>query len=530
MKDIIKMFDKDETKFAKEAVLEAKKKKGEINNYLLEHVNEFSKNLEKYKDEQCPISIIYSIFLLAEFEEKKLFPILIKVFENPKYNPNKIIGYGLTDRLASILVSVFNGNFRKLNAIIENKKINDYIRGQFLRCYIYFYDHNMIDSKELEKYLLHIIKLYDYEDDTIYDAILEVIINAHLFSMLEDVKKMFRHGVIDTMIRGAYDDFIDSIFDYDDTFDKFSKIEDIIEEMSWWACFNEKEEDKDSDTKMSKEELAKYIEDDLKGLNKKSTKVGRNDPCPCGSGKKYKKCCIDKKESTLPYQILIDKSLSEYPKKKDSEEKYDLYDFYTEENIELDKLLYKVLKQKRIPLYIKRDYSTEDKINLQYCEMAFEKIKNIVKKEKFNTLEDYDNKVSIHYSIYQFYQKYSDLLIGLLKKPLCSKKNQYLDNLKELSDFFYSNFDLMNNNEILFLNTKHAQYSLENKLDEGIQFFEEKLEKCLPSLKYDIYYYLFDLYMCKYDDISKIEKLIDKEKDENLTEELAELKLEFMDF
>jgi len=23
----------------------------------------------------------------------------------------------------------------------------------------------------------------------------------------------------------------------------------------------------------------------------KSTKVGRNNPCPCGSGRKYKKCC-----------------------------------------------------------------------------------------------------------------------------------------------------------------------------------------------------------------------------------------------
>jgi uncharacterized protein YecA (UPF0149 family) len=22
-----------------------------------------------------------------------------------------------------------------------------------------------------------------------------------------------------------------------------------------------------------------------------SNKVGRNEPCPCGSGKKYKKCC-----------------------------------------------------------------------------------------------------------------------------------------------------------------------------------------------------------------------------------------------
>jgi methionyl aminopeptidase len=26
----------------------------------------------------------------------------------------------------------------------------------------------------------------------------------------------------------------------------------------------------------------------------RSTKIGRNDPCPCGSGKKYKKCCINK--------------------------------------------------------------------------------------------------------------------------------------------------------------------------------------------------------------------------------------------
>lgn len=34
-------------------------------------------------------------------------------------------------------------------------------------------------------------------------------------------------------------------------------------------------------------------------------KIGRNDPCPCGSGKKYKKCCLDKQNfalSTIPAQ------------------------------------------------------------------------------------------------------------------------------------------------------------------------------------------------------------------------------------
>ena len=31
----------------------------------------------------------------------------------------------------------------------------------------------------------------------------------------------------------------------------------------------------------------KYVKDQLKS----EIKVGRNDPCPCGSGLKFKKCC-----------------------------------------------------------------------------------------------------------------------------------------------------------------------------------------------------------------------------------------------
>lgn len=34
---------------------------------------------------------------------------------------------------------------------------------------------------------------------------------------------------------------------------------------------------------------------------KKTNKVGRNDPCPCGSGKKYKNCCLLKEsQGTTP--------------------------------------------------------------------------------------------------------------------------------------------------------------------------------------------------------------------------------------
>ncbi|WP_409564675.1 SEC-C metal-binding domain-containing protein [Methylobacterium sp. J-067] len=29
--------------------------------------------------------------------------------------------------------------------------------------------------------------------------------------------------------------------------------------------------------------------------------VGRNDPCPCGSGQKFKKCCLGKVETEAPW-------------------------------------------------------------------------------------------------------------------------------------------------------------------------------------------------------------------------------------
>lgn len=34
-----------------------------------------------------------------------------------------------------------------------------------------------------------------------------------------------------------------------------------------------------------------FLEQRKSGTIRKEKKIGRNDPCPCGSGKKYKKCC-----------------------------------------------------------------------------------------------------------------------------------------------------------------------------------------------------------------------------------------------
>lgn len=37
---------------------------------------------------------------------------------------------------------------------------------------------------------------------------------------------------------------------------------------------------------------SRYVKRFARPTKKEKPLVGRNDPCPCGSGKKYKKCCL----------------------------------------------------------------------------------------------------------------------------------------------------------------------------------------------------------------------------------------------
>ena len=77
---------------------------------------------------------------------------------------------------------------------------------------------------------------------------------------------------------------------------------------------------------------------------------------------------------------------------------------------------------------------------------------------------------------------------------------------------------LKNDNEILFLNTKKFLYMAKHQVDEGIKYFTERLQDCLPSIKFDIYEMLLELLdVMDYEFIiNKIEELIQQEKDKNL--------------
>ena len=83
-------------------------------------------------------------------------------------------------------------------------------------------------------------------------------------------------------------------------YDQIGPLEDAIGELSGWSAFSDAvKRDQErwatspedaglafADTPLPFVDPFTFV-DPLKG-------VGRNDPCPCGSGKKFKKCCLDR--------------------------------------------------------------------------------------------------------------------------------------------------------------------------------------------------------------------------------------------
>jgi hypothetical protein len=77
-----------------------------------------------------------------------------------------------------------------------------------------------------------------------------------------------------------------------------------------WELEEEEDQWADEDWEAEEDygdEFEDYEEERLRPIRHDNPRVGRNDPCPCGSGKKYKKCCLGKE-----HQYESD-SRSKYP-------------------------------------------------------------------------------------------------------------------------------------------------------------------------------------------------------------------------
>ena len=115
-----------------------------------------------------------------------------------------------------------------------------------------------------------------------------LIASPHRDEIREEIERAFAEGLVDTgyidlrSVKRHFETGKDRAFarlamDPQNTF-----VDDTAHEMAGWPCFQ----------KPQRPAKTSVIEQFGKPAPVRSgSKVGRNEPCPCGSGRKYKKCC-----------------------------------------------------------------------------------------------------------------------------------------------------------------------------------------------------------------------------------------------
>jgi preprotein translocase subunit SecA len=67
--------------------------------------------------------------------------------------------------------------------------------------------------------------------------------------------------------------------------------EEVVEKIFWVQIAHEEDVEQIEQKQQSQRLVFNLVDEESARQPVKSSKVGRNDPCPCGSGRKYKKCC-----------------------------------------------------------------------------------------------------------------------------------------------------------------------------------------------------------------------------------------------
>jgi hypothetical protein len=110
-----------------------------------------------------------------------------------------------------------------------------------------------------------------------------------------DIRRAYDEGLVDPQVMGRSEldeveasprgDLLERMKD------RCPPIDDVAHATSWWARFGRLASSRRAEELAARPAAGDFEGDGPTDPHRAAPKVGRNEPCPCGSGKKYKKCC-----------------------------------------------------------------------------------------------------------------------------------------------------------------------------------------------------------------------------------------------
>lgn len=240
--------------------------------------------------------VLYSLMLLKELKAEESLPVILEVLAQSNEYIEIYFNDFITEYVWEVIFELGKNHFDLLSDFMKKPYVYTYSKTAVSEAIAQSAIHYPEKRKEVVDWFAELFKFYaqsEADKGIIDEAVISSLIcDAIDFcgkELKDDIKIMFEKGCVDETFCGDWKDVSEEL----DNASQERKKENFTEIAKNLKYLSKVENDDfdDSEEYTDSEEIE---EKTSSGIVSNKKDIGRNDPCFCGSGKKYKKCCLNK--------------------------------------------------------------------------------------------------------------------------------------------------------------------------------------------------------------------------------------------
>jgi hypothetical protein len=280
----------------REAMAAAGERRDEMVPLFLDLVDRLRNADAETASEADVFAFLLVYYLLGEWREARAYrPLTALLRQDPEYL-EFLIGDAITEGSSRVIAGVFDGDLQPILDLIEDPVADEFVRSQMIDALVIIARRHPETRPDVEAYLEGFFTSEFDKPETLWGSWAFAVADLGLAHLEPQVRQAFEQEWVSP--DEADFDFFQSelrmaVEDGQSPWFHRSRnnrlIESAIDELSRWHCFSKEYLQARAKERAARPALARVFDDTFE---RDAPKVGRNDPCPCGSGRKYKKCCL----------------------------------------------------------------------------------------------------------------------------------------------------------------------------------------------------------------------------------------------
>ena len=280
----------------REALKAAAERQSEIAPILIRELEAYLASPAADRARPTPLFFIFHLF--GDWKEKAAYRPLARFLRSPRNELDAQVGDGLVETAHRVMAAVFDGDPEPIFEIILDPEAEEFVRSRMCEALAILGLRGEADRAVVARFLRDCFEnLLPQSECYVWFGWQSAIAMLGLSEFKSLVKKAFDRGFVDPQAlsfshfeedleRGINQPGVPQFNDKE-----YALFGNIVDELSTWYCFTDKFKEDQARRKQRAEEEGGTFLQPHPSINQ-FKKVGRNDPCPCGSGKKFKKCCL----------------------------------------------------------------------------------------------------------------------------------------------------------------------------------------------------------------------------------------------